>query len=438
LYNPPNSTALRIVEIYAKPPSCSPSLASELCKEYIKLYNPTNDPINLGQFRLRSGSAGQSSTASNTTKLPFALLPAKTYIAYPIGLVDGGAWVWLEDAYGQKVYNSTVEAYPSFTSRTGMAWSLNSATDGWQWTEYPMPYNQENLFSQGGAINYCEGLRLSEIAANYAGQFIEVYNQSDEPIDIAGCQLQTNRSDTARFVFPDGTGLGGGAYLAISIAETDLTLTKTTSGTVYLLSSDGSVEVDAKSYEDLDEDTSLALVGGTWLQTFTITPGKENQYTEFPPCSDGYLRNAETGRCNKIAAVQTLVPCLPTQYRSSETNRCRNLTTATSLLKACAANQYRNPETNRCKLIASTASSLKPCAANQERNPATNRCRNVLASTVPVADFPVESASASDSQSLGWVAFAGVGAMALGYAGWEWRYEIADFFRRLKGLVQKL
>jgi hypothetical protein len=438
LYMASIDTDLRVVEIYPRPNNCSPVEETPLCNEYIKLYNSSSQPINLGQFRLRSGAAGQTSSTSNTTHLPTVLLPAKSYVSYPIGLVDGGAWVWIEDIYGLTQYDSTVVSYPSASAHQNFAWSLNPNTTSWQWTQYPTPYNTDNVFSQDGVINNCEGLRLSEIAANHSPQFIELVNRTTKVLDISGCQLQTNRSQTASYVFADDTHLAAGEYVTIAISSTDLSLTKTTNGTVYLLNSEGSLEVDARNYDNLDDNTSLALVGGKWLQTFTVTPGGPNEYTQYPACQIGYIRNEATGRCNKQSIATALTPCLSTQYRSKETNRCRN-NVSLSTAKPCAANQYRNPATNRCRLISSTASnSLKPCNEGQKRNPATNRCRSVGSSLMPTADFPVKTSGSDAQSSISWVAFGLIGALAAAYGGWEWRYEILNGLRKLKGLVTKV
>ena len=103
-----------------------------------------------------------------------------------------------------------------------------------------------------------------------------------------------------------------------------------------------------------------------------------------------------------------------------------------SLLAPCASNQVRNPETNRCRAV-STAGSLKPCAANQERNPETNRCRNKV--DMVQADFPVEVVGESAQSTLGWWAFGGVGLLALGYAGWEWRIEIMNAIKKVGSFI---
>ncbi len=431
LYEPPSTSPLQIVEVYPEAATCSPGSTSLLCSDYVKVQNISDTPIDLSLLRLRVGAAGQSATSNNTI-YPNGLLPPAAYAALPIGLTNSGSWVWIEDVYGISLYDDTVVAYPSSSGHAGWSYSYNASNGSWQWTKYPTPYDQENQFASGGVVNQCDGLKLSEIGANYLPQFIEVYNSTPEAIDISGCQLQTNRSQTDSYVFPDNTLLATGGYLAIPIESTNLSLTKTTSGTVYVLSSDGLSEVDARNYEDLDEDTSFALVGGTWLQTFIVTPGSSNSYAAYPPCETGYVRNLESGRCNKIVAEDTLTPCLPTQYRSPETNRCRNVASA-SALTPCKVGQYRSPETNRCRSLASASSTLKPCAPNQERNPDTNRCRNIVKNIN--ADFPVEAIADAGQGTIGWWAFGGVGMIAAGYAGWEWRREVASIIRKASSFM---
>ena len=278
-------------------------------------------------------------------------------------------------------------------------------------------------------VNMCSGLVISEIGANRNDQFIELFNSSDVPVDVAGCRLQTNRS-SVQHNLPSQT-IAAHGFVTIMISDTNLSLTKTTTGTVYLLSSDGSTELQTVSYADLDEDTSWAWFGGSdWRQTFAVTPGSTNQYQQYVSCEAGYERNLATGRCNKIDAAASLTPCKEGQYRSEETNRCRSIASAAaSVLKPCGDDQFRNPETNRCKKIAST-DDLADCGEGRERNPETNRCRNVVQSDVPAAAFAVKPIKESTTAFMGWWALGGVGALALAYAGLEWR-------RELRGILQK-
>ena len=140
------------------------------------------------------------------------------------------------------------------------------------------------------------------------------------------------------------------------------------------------------------------------------------------------LESTEVRSRSLEALAVALTPCGGGQYRSPDTNRCRTLASTASILVPCAQNQERNLETNRCRNIASS-NELKPCAANQERNPDTNRCRNKTSSIS--TDFPVEAVAQSGEATLGWWAFGGVGTLAAGYAGWEWRREVLVWIRKV-------
>lgn len=435
-YVAPADIPLRIVEIYPDTAACAPNDTTSICTDYVKLYNPTSHQVNLSDYRVRTGSQGTSSTSSNTASLS-GVLESGAYVSIALPLTASGSWVWLEDSLGVRMYDPSVTQYPSSTDHTEQAWSFNPDTGAWQWTKYATPGNEPNRFVGGnGSINACSGLRLSEIAANTDRQFIEVYNATSQAMDISGCQLQTNRSQAASYIFGAGSVLGNGEVRSIYLSQTPLTLTKATSGTVYLLDSTGTTEVDAQPYSNLKQDTSWALIDGEWRQTYNVTPGMVNRYAEYPACQAGYYRNGETGNCNKIVASSELATCAANQYRSEETNRCRLIASTASSLQSCAANQYRNPETNRCRLLSSAESDLQPCTADQERNLETNRCRKVLGSSVAEAGHKLEDTSSGGS-TIGWIAFAAVGLLAIGYAIWEWRRELGGFFGSMIGSIKR-
>lgn len=455
LFVPPQSPLLQVVEVYPDAKACSPFDTSDLCGDYVKVYNASSIPIDLSLYRLRTGTYGQTPSSSNTRTMSGTLLSGQ-YASFPLSLSSSGSWVWLEDAYGYARFDQTIIEYPSSSDHASEAWAYDTATGSWRWTNLPTPSNAPSEFPLAPPLNTCEGLKLSEIAANVAteDQFIEIHNPTSSNIDMTGCTLQTNRSKTAKFTFATMTLLPD-SYVTVYVKDTELTLTKTTSGTVYLLSSDLLNEVDAASYSDLKESTSWVSVDGAWAQTYMITPNAENSVEQYPPCADEYFRNLETGNCNKVTETKSvLTDCGPGKYRSPDTNRCRSLEALATALTPCDAGQYRNPDTNRCRSLVSTASMLVPCAANQERNPDTNRCRSITSSSdlkpcaenqernpdtnrcrnktsEVTADFPVEAVSRSGEATLGWWAFGGVGTLAAGYAGWEWRREVAVWIRKI-------
>ncbi len=462
LYVPssPLHVGLQIVEVYPNARDCSPANDTALCYEYVKLYNPTGSPITLDTYRLRSGATSQSATASNTRELT-GMLPAGEYAVFRQTLSDSGSNVWLEDSYGIEVYKQTAITYPSSTGHEGQSWAYNETSGAWQWSDYPTPANQANRFGEQRDNNMCIGLQLSEIGAHLTQQFIEVYNANTQPLPIAGCQLQTNRSQTFRVVFADNITLAAGEYYAVAIEGTKLTLSKTTTGEVYLVDAAGTTEIDTVAYPALASDTSFARIGDTWQQTYTPTAGRANTAQPHKPCETGYERSLDTGRCNKIATTtsavkacktgyyrsaetnrcrkivtvqSTLTPCKLGYYRNPTTNRCRKTVTSSTTLTSCKSGYYRNPATNRCKKIATTSSTLTPCKTGYERNPETNRCRKLrsngtLASASDIP-YPVETTEAHTGNIIGWWIFGGILLAGTGYATWEWRSEIRRLLSR--------
>jgi len=345
LYTLPAVPTLEIVEILPNARSCSPFVKQLDCLDYVKLHNAGTAAMELGKYRLRSGSQGQTATSSNTFRFSDSIAPGG-YRTYQVDLSNSGNWLWFEDSYGLESYKLTAVEYPSAgTTREGQAWMYDANDGEWKWTS-----------------------TLS--GANTA----PVYFQSAET---------------------ETPGLGGG----LQPCRAD------------------------QFRNPLTNRCKLKTVSSTDLE----------------PCGAGKFRNPETNRCKSSASSSSsLTPCRADQFRNPETNRCKAITSSTGSLVPCKTNQTRNPATNRCKSDVSLANALKPCASNQERNPETNRCRKVLGASIPAADFAVEPSSADLARNnVGWIAFAGVGSLAVGYGVWEWRREIIGGLGKIAGVFRK-
>lgn len=286
------------------------------------------------------------------------------------------------------------------------------------------PNCQQDLPPTAPPRNVCAGVRLSEIGA-YTPYVLPEYEL--EPQE----------------------------FLRISSLEAKLSLTKT-SGTVYFLTSAGE-EIDEVRYQKLAKGTSWALVDGEWRQTYAPTPGEANVFQRWqdceegkqinevtgncvnipvPPagpaaCAPGYYRHPETGRCRKLATAKAPAPCKEGYYRSEATGRCRSIASvAAKTLKPCPDGEFRNLATGRCKKIAAASDVAKECPEGFERNPATNRCRKIQQTTPPKVDFAPEPAKEVAGAVWGWWVAGGAGVLALGYAAWEWRWELRRLLRR--------
>ncbi|OGL22291.1 hypothetical protein A2707_03105 [Candidatus Saccharibacteria bacterium RIFCSPHIGHO2_01_FULL_45_15] len=318
LYIPKQTTALQILEIHANPNPCIPGDASATCYDYVKVYNPSDQPVMLNTLRLRVGQITQSATTSNTYPLTGSVQPGEVKVVthtadgarLSIPNVSGTAW--LQDSVGLVDYPSGVTPYEKgdLVATSGKSWAYDTTDGVWKWG-IASPYG-DNTFS------------------------------SADP------------------------GMGS---------------------------------------------------AGT---TSTLKPCRDDQY-----------RSEETNRCRAISSTSGQTPCKDGQYRSEETNRCRSLALAGSTLKPCKEDQYRSEETNRCRSITTASANLKPCKDNQYRSEETNRCRNIIATSAPAAAFAVEPVKEGAKVFMGWWALGGILIAAFGYAGWEWRKEIASIGRRL-------
>lgn len=345
VYVPRAAFPLVPIEILPKARHCSPANYAADCTDYIKFYNHTNGPVDFAGVRLRVGQMGQSITKQNAVPLTGVVQPGE-YVTIQtvsdgssLNLVDGGAYVWLEDTYGIVPYVTTIVEYPS--AKQGVSWARD--VDGiWRWG-VPQP----------------------------AGP-----NQIIPP--------QPDPAESVAMLKPCPAG------------------------------------------QERNPETGRCRK----VQISTIHSQAD--------CPAGQERNPATGRCRKIAVAAStavLKPCSPGEYRHPETGRCRKLQTAAAKANtfvACKPGEERNPATGRCRKIP-VPKAPKPCPAGQERNPETGRCRKVQSHVKDNKQaFAVEEAAPSGDTIASWVALAGAGSIAVGYAGWEWRREVRQCIVRLK------
>lgn len=468
-----NSPSLQVIDQGIKAPAAITEIQVAGDNEFVELYNPNNEPLPLtGMLLLYRGSGTSTITLLNLDTLTIG---AKQFVV--LGHMSPPELVTLK--FDNALNNSTGEVYLANAATPNevidkVTWGKVSSDNGYMYdvnpAQAPPAGNSLQRCFRDGEVLYsdprdtskeflvygndlpspgvgvdceapvpkvnvvdCAGIQINEIGANQYDQFIELYNSTDKTIPLAGCMLQTNRS-TDTYVLAQEE-LSSGEYLSVPIVSTGLTLTKTTSGTVYILSSDGQVENDSQDYSNLVAGTSWSQFSDGWHQTYTPTPGTENQYEEYPACDSGYYRNLDTGRCNTVPTVNAPADCGPGQYRSPDTGRCRKLAVL-AVITPCDEDQYRSPLTNRCRSIV-MASTRKPCNDNQYRSEQTNRCRNLPASTVPAAAFAVKPVQESGSEFIGWWALGAVGLLAVGYGVLEWRREFVTIVRRVHGRFHK-
>jgi len=439
--------------------------------QYLELYNSSNTALDAREWLLTL--TWQAGTAGQAVATPFAVplastqqyIPAKGYVVVGFGVAVPNASILFEPVTGEpgnylaelrvasQAYLPYVKTFSVRQSAERMR--LNPTSTGYTTTGNYSKDDREGIYDSGLYVPRDSfPLAPIEILANpktcspldtdtSCKEYVKFYNNTSGAVDFEGTRIRAGSSMVA---------LGGkvekGQYATFTVSLPNggdyVWLEDSYGVRVY----ENTVVEYANASAASKKGKSWALFDGAW-DWATPNPGGPN--TPLPPllpkaaktktltpCRADQYRNPETNRCKLIAsASSSLKPCAANQYRNPETNRCRLIASAGSTLKPCAANQYRNPETNRCRLISSASASLKPCLPGQERNPATNRCRKVVSSAVPGADFGVTNTPDAAKNAVGWLAFAGVGAVAVGYGAWEWRRELGELGAKIKGVFKK-
>ena len=291
---------------------------------------------------------------------------------------------------------------------------------------------------------------ITEVLPNAIGgdegnEYIEIFNPNDFAISLSEYKLFVGPELSTKFDFPADIIIPAQSYVTISNSALPYSLLNSSSR-LQITTLDGVSVDEVPAYQNPKEGASWALIGGVWQYTNLPTLGAENVLivseseigegeTEAPkPCAVNQYRNPDTGRCRLIATTGSAVtPCKDGQYRSEETNRCRAISTDANTPKPCEAGEERNVETGRCRKVV-VAAVPTPCKEGMERSPDTNRCRTIK--KMPNVDYGVLGAKTESSNS--WYIWAAIGIiliLAIGYAIWEWHYEIGKMFHVTKEKV---
>ena len=203
-----------------------------------------------------------------------------------------------------------------------------------------------------------------------ADEFIELYNPNQSVFDLGGYQLQVGTTATHTYTFPADTRLNSGDYMAFFSATTGLSLSNS-GGQVKLLDSSGRVLSASDPYGAAKDNQAWAVINGTWQWTLAPTP------------------NA----ANKLAAVASA-----TTAKTTATNKTTAKVKTTSAAKAKATK------------TAKTSKTAKP-KANSSNTP--------FVADAPTAHIPVHTA-----------VLAVIGVAAVLYGAYEYRQDVANYFRR--------
>ncbi len=206
-------------------------------------------------------------------------------------------------------------------------------------------------------------------------EFVELYNPNTQAVNLQNYQLETGNDFSYHFTL-GAIMLAPDQYVALYSKDTNLVLSNS-AGKARILDSNGSVLSETDVYDTAKDNMAWILIGANWQWSTTPTPGQANILTSDVTAS------AVTAKKTSTAKPKT------------------SATKSTTKAKVAAA-----------KTTKPKASSTKP------KNTASDQ---------PPADKKLGVAGPIHPAIL-----AGVGAIAVGYAGYEYRTDIASKFQRLR------
>lgn len=294
LYRLPPTPTLQILEILPNPADCATADANLACHSYVKVKNVGQSPIDLSQYRLRSGNQTASASTNNLSKLSGTVLPGKIFVisGKTLHLDKASGTVWLQDANGLTTYKNGVIPYEKAdsVSNKGRSWAYDTKTATWRWAT-PSPGSEGNDFTS--KLNYGKG----SLKALSAKPKIKI---------LKPCRDDQYRSEET-----------GRCRNIVQDKKKTVVLKPCKEGQY--------------RSEETGRCRSIAKAAAAVLK----------------PCKEGQFRNPETGHCKKIASVDDLPkPCKAGWERNPSTGRCRKIKKASNTLAAYPVQPVTVQQTN--------------------------------------------------------------------------------------------
>ncbi len=129
--------------------------------------------------------------------------------------------------------------------------------------------------------NNFANLEISEILPNPAApnsdstsEYVELYNPTSQAVNLTGYRLTAGLNETYKHIF-ENTYIGAGAYYAIYSSDGSITLSNT-SGIVRLYAPDDTLIDQTGTYEKAADGHAWIFADGSWQWTTQATPGLAN------------------------------------------------------------------------------------------------------------------------------------------------------------------
>jgi hypothetical protein len=252
-------------------------------------------------------------------------------------------------SFGRLNVNGTFEPLQTFQYKDaveGQTWARFE--EGWRWispnpgldnaTPATTSSIQPTEFAASSQIlgdqittsvsNPAATIQITELLPNPAtpqtdeeDEFVELYNPSNEPIDVTGYKIEAGSTFAYNYSIPSGS-IGPHEYSIFSSGNSSLSLANS-AGQARLLNTDGQIVSTTDPYKDAPEGQAWALIDGAWMWTASPTPALANTYLA-PPLS---LAAAKTA---KKASAKTKAKPKATTAKKAATKAAKKSSGGTS------------------------------------------------------------------------------------------------------------
>ncbi|MFA5157588.1 MAG: lamin tail domain-containing protein [Patescibacteria group bacterium] len=254
-----------INEIYPAPiSSCDTTIDIDCSKEWIELYNPSANDIDLAGYVLSDASGETFGLDGKTIFANDYLVIFGEIGGFSFSLNNDGDTIHLE-----KGGVIDLVTYPIFSSYKAKSYArIPDANDLFMVTE------QTRGAANPSPVIYSDKIYINELlpqpATGSADEYIELYNSSDVDIDLINWQL-----DARTFVV--STIIKAKEYRVFKDSDINIGLTDT-GDTTELIDPNGD-EKSSISYPSSKRGQSYSLFGNIWQWTVSLTPGAANILT---------------------------------------------------------------------------------------------------------------------------------------------------------------
>ena len=157
----------------------------------------------------------------------------------------------------------------------------NDADDDKQDNDSQNNNNDEQDDSTGLQDYGADNIIITEFLANPEGsdkenEFIEVYNNGDEEVDLGGCVLEDKMGSVKKFVIIEGIRIDAGKYKVFYSDETKITLNNSGDGVILRDSKNNIIDETEISDKALEEQAFALDENKNWVWTMKPTPGRGN------------------------------------------------------------------------------------------------------------------------------------------------------------------